>query len=798
MADFPGTPGNDTFNATAGPDTFNGGDGFDIVLFDSEGGPNGVTVDLGALRATDSTGANDILNSIEGVGGTQGADDLRGSASANTFYGFAGNDTINGQDGVDAVNYALDESRGGLGGVDVNLASGTARDGFGSTDTLSFIEQVVGTNFNDVLVGDGLRNTLIGGGGDDFIDGGDDVDVLVGGDGNDVIIATENVRGIGDTIRPGSGINTVTATAVIVPGSGRRDGHDITFSDIQSSVVVDLQGGTASAAGMSTTFTEVNFAQGSGFNDVLNGGEQTEINQVFAGHAGDDIIDGGGGFDEVRYDAEVRNGYINGAGATVLGAQAIAVDLTQGFGIDSFGNVDTLRNIEAVRGTQFNDVFVGREDGVSVFVGFAGNDLIVGNGGFTIVDYSRDADFGAPGAAGVIVNLTDGGAIDGFGTVDTLVGIQDVRGTNNADLIIGDDGRNGLSGRDGIDRIDGRGGSDNIDGGGDYDVALFRSLDGAGFEIFRVGGTVYTVDVIDRSTDTIRNVEQFEGAGGTLLFGQVQEFDPFAYVASYDDLLERFGDGDFGQISDNGISSFRFGGFFNGRETTFDAGQYLANYGDLRAAFGGDEGIATIHFIKSGFGEGRLAEDPLDYIASYGDLIGAFRGNDQATLTAIGLAHFQGAGQAEGRREGIDFDPVQYLSNYADLRGLFGNPVGEDGGAAGDAAAAHFINTGFGEGRLAEDPLAYVASYADLIEQFGGLGSPAAIAAAGLEHYEQTGFAQNRGATIDFNVDNYLANYADLRAVFADGTGGYDEAAATLHFITNGFNENRTDDLLTA
>ena len=38
---------------------------------------------------------------------------------------------------------------------------------------------------------------------------------------------------------------------------------------------------------------------------------------------------------------------------------------------------------------------------------------------------------------------------------------------------------------------------------------------------------------------------------------------------------------------------------------TFDAQQYLDNYGDLQAAFGNNLQLATIHFITNGFDEGR-------------------------------------------------------------------------------------------------------------------------------------------------------------------------------------------------
>jgi hypothetical protein len=57
-------------------------------------------------------------------------------------------------------------------------------------------------------------------------------------------------------------------------------------------------------------------------------------------------------------------------------------------------------------------------------------------------------------------------------------------------------------------------------------------------------------------------------------------------------------------------------GFAEGRPIDeFDPEQYLDNYPDLQAAFGGAEDpeeAATIHYIEHGFAEGRTYEGPDD------------------------------------------------------------------------------------------------------------------------------------------------------------------------------------------
>ena len=56
----------------------------------------------------------------------------------------------------------------------MNLGTGTATDGFGAIDTLSSIEGVEGSAFDDTLIGgaDDLFESFIGGAGSDSIDGG--------------------------------------------------------------------------------------------------------------------------------------------------------------------------------------------------------------------------------------------------------------------------------------------------------------------------------------------------------------------------------------------------------------------------------------------------------------------------------------------------------------------------------------------------------------------------------------------------------------------------------------------------
>ena len=68
----------------------------------------------------------------------------------------------------------------------VDLLLGSVTGGSGS-DTLSGIEDVGGSSFDDIIRGDNDRNSLGGGAGDDSLVGRDGNDSLFGGTGNDTL-----------------------------------------------------------------------------------------------------------------------------------------------------------------------------------------------------------------------------------------------------------------------------------------------------------------------------------------------------------------------------------------------------------------------------------------------------------------------------------------------------------------------------------------------------------------------------------------------------------------------------------
>src|SRR5262249_27245619 len=144
----------------------------------------------------------------------------------------------------------------------------------------------------------------------------------------------------------------------------------IRFDNATGAVSVDLGAGTDSGDSSvgSDTFTGVTQVRGSSFNDTLVGSNTTTTTEIFDGWAGDDSINGMGGFDQAAY---------NNNPTTTSG---ITVNMTAGTvsGDASIGH-DTLRSIEQVFGTAFDDSYDARNFGAAGFVDPNNNN--VGNNG---------------------------------------------------------------------------------------------------------------------------------------------------------------------------------------------------------------------------------------------------------------------------------------------------------------------------------------------------------------------------------------------------------------------------------
>ena len=199
--DLYGHGGNDTMNGGggddfivggAGRDTYNGGAGLDQISFsdayNESSAYRGILLDAQTRTVIDPWGNSETFTSVESFRGSHFADVIRGSAADEEFMGLGGRDTLDGRGGFDTVRYHRDINQGGDHGVNVNLTTGVATDGFGRRDTLISIEGARGTGFGDTLTGSAVANALRGEGGNDTLNGLAGNDFLRGDGGRDTFV----------------------------------------------------------------------------------------------------------------------------------------------------------------------------------------------------------------------------------------------------------------------------------------------------------------------------------------------------------------------------------------------------------------------------------------------------------------------------------------------------------------------------------------------------------------------------------------------------------------------------------
>ena len=216
--------------------------------FDLDGIKTSVTINLPDRSDDTTTGSEPIT-------GTADDDTLPGSPAADTLNGLEGNDILNGLAGDDVLNGgAGDDTLIGGGGADMldGGAGGDTADystssrsvlvrlhdsravrfGDAEGDTLTGIEHLTGSKYNDILAGDGEDNilkgedgddTLYGGpeGGDDHMEGGNGDDRIYGGKGDDTLIGGEGH----DLLKGGAGddVLVVDGNAMDVVHGGLGD-----------------------------------------------------------------------------------------------------------------------------------------------------------------------------------------------------------------------------------------------------------------------------------------------------------------------------------------------------------------------------------------------------------------------------------------------------------------------------------------------------------------------------------------------------------------------------------------------
>lgn len=418
---------------------FHFADGSDIV--EGRGGNDNISLGVGNDVGRGGPG-NDALGGWDGgdilAGGT-GDDRITGGAGHDQMFGGIGNDLLDpglgndffsGGAGLDTVNFI---NGGGTKGVNVDLTAGTVTGGQGK-DTVSGVENIIGTNFPDLLKGNSKANSMYGFNGDDTIDGagGNDIlyghgdnDDLKGGIGNDNLfgdVGTDILSGgFGKDFLNGGGDNDIVFGDSFTDTLVGEDGNDSLLGGDDGD---SLDGGNGKDRLFGGDGNDTG-AGGAG-NDLISGGSNEDS---LSGGGNSDTIDGGFGDDTVNGDAgndTVDGGYGSdivdgGDGDDGIWGGPIGSDtLTGGEGTDRFefkNALDSLLGGKSDRITDFNSgqdkialLFDGNTAdgnpgsgfqfiGDSAFSGEAGQLRYAKTGPATIVsadlDGDKSADFSA-------------------------------------------------------------------------------------------------------------------------------------------------------------------------------------------------------------------------------------------------------------------------------------------------------------------------------------------------------------------------------------------------------------------
>jgi len=450
-----------------------------------------VVVDSGIT----GTSGNDLFY------GTPGNDEYHGGDGSDIFFVSGGNDIFDGGNGADTVNY-MGRSFGGVYphtgyGVSVNLGFGTMYSldpNSAKHDTLSNIENVVGTRYGDVLQGDEGTNILDGQSGNDWLFGWGGTDYLYGGAGTDYLSGGDGA----DTLSGGLGTD-------VLNGNDGNDTADYSYATV--GMMVSLATGTAqqisATPGDNDTLSGIENVTGGNSGDWLQGDDAANTldggngNDVLTGGSGNDWLMGGNGDDTLEGGAGadyMNGGFGNDTAVYVNSNAAVTIDLVSGHGTGGTAEGDYLSLVENVAGSSYADTLTGNAV-ANVLTGLSGDDTLLGGGGDDILEGGQGKDVLNGGAGidtasyqssvAVTVSLDSGKGTAGDASGDKLTNIENLTGSYYNDKLTGDDhdnrldgsyGDDTLKGGDGNDVLVGGNGMDTLTGGDGNDTFVFQSI----------------------------------------------------------------------------------------------------------------------------------------------------------------------------------------------------------------------------------------------------------------------------------------------------------------------------------
>ncbi len=354
----------------------------DTLFFENTGTTNAPAF---AAASTNPFGLSNVAlaasPSFADLDGDGDLDAFVGNAYGNTLFflndglvlfSTAGDDTLTGTSSLnDTASYINATSA-----VTVSLEVTTPQNTGHGTDTLTLIENLIGSDFNDNLKGKSGANQLEGGAGNDRLDGRGGPDVMIGGLGNDIYA----VNNTGDIVteNPGEGTDKINSRVtytlpdnvenLTLKGTAAIDG---TGNDLNNKLVGNSVG---------------NQLNGDGGNDRIDGKAGAD---TMTGGLGDDtyIVDNVG--DIVIENASEGRDTIKSIVTYTLPNNVEKLTLTGGSPIEGTGN-------------SANNSLIGNSAN-NLLSGGSGNDRLDGKGGNNVL---------VGGAGKDIFKLTTAGSVD--------------------------------------------------------------------------------------------------------------------------------------------------------------------------------------------------------------------------------------------------------------------------------------------------------------------------------------------------------------------------------------------------